>query len=378
MQLQLSDDQEFLRETTRRFIENDMPLQSVRDLYDNPAGFDRAWWTRAAELGWTTMFVPEAQGGGSLGGRPTSDSVIFSEEIGRMVSPGPFLPLNLVALAIGRDGSEEQRNEHLPGIVSGESIIGWAFGEAGDEWDPECLQTALFINGDDLVVNGAKAYVEAATSADHFLVTARSDDGLTQVLVPADASGVAVTGGRSVDMTRRFGRVEFDNVRISKGAVVGVLGGAASSVNAQLALGIALQCAAIIGASERVLETTMEYGRERVAFGRPILSFQEPKHRVAALFTHLEGMKAIGEALTHAVDAGDIGAYRLAAVAKAYVSDHGLDIVDECVQITGGLGVTWEHDIHMYNRRVLVDHAMLGNPDHHRQRLFAMLQEEMS
>jgi alkylation response protein AidB-like acyl-CoA dehydrogenase len=222
-----------------------------------------------------------------------------------------------------------------------------------------------------------KAYVEAASVADHFLVTARTGDGHTQVLVPAGTEGLSVTAGRSIDMTRRFGTVRLSGVRLPVSQIVGDPGGADSSVARQLCIALCLQCAGMCGIADRTLETTIEYGRDRFAFGRPIISFQALKHRIADMTVRVEGSKAVTDALAAAIDSGSEDAPRLASVAKAYVGETSLDVVDDCVQITGGIGVTWEHDIHMYNRRAAVDRAVFGTPEEHKEKVLQyMLRDE--
>ena len=378
MHLELNDDQEFFRDTTRKFLQTETPLTVVRELYENRDGFDRGWWRQAAQIGWTSLFVPEELGGGSLSGRPTADAAIVAEEIGRLVGPGPFLPVNIVAAALSRSGSEQQQSAVLPGLLAGDSVAAWAFCEPAGRWTPDAVTTTATPDGDHIVLQGSKAFVEAVGSAEHVLVTAKTGKGLTQVLVSPETPGVTVTRGRSLDMTRRFGRISFENARVPIDAVVGDVGGADDDVAHQLNVALALQCAGMVGASDRTLEFTLEYGRERFAFGRPIVSFQALKHRIADMAVLLEGSKAVSDALAAAIDSGDDSAERLASVTKAYVGEHAPDIVDDCVQITGGIGVTWEHDIHLYSRRVVVDRAIYGSPEEHKQRIAAMLESEAS
>jgi alkylation response protein AidB-like acyl-CoA dehydrogenase len=376
VQLELTEEQAFFRDTTRKFIEHEAPLSAVRALYEDLEGYRRDWWEQAAALGWTSLIVPERHGGGSLSGSPTADAVIVAEEMGRMVTPGPYLPVNVVAAALAWSASENMQATVLPALADGTAVATWALGERGDRWPVDGFATTAFVDGDTVVVDGEKSYVEAASTAASFLVSASGDGGVTQVLVPADAAGVTVTRGRSVDMTRRFGRVRFDGVRLPASSVVGVAGGACHVVLRQLALALALQSAEMLGVAERTFETTIEYGRDRIAFGRPIVSFQVLKHRLADMFGWLEGMKAVTEELAAAVDANANNVARLASVAKSYAGRHCLDIVDDCVQITGGIGVTFEHDIHLYNRRAVVDRAMFGSPEFHELRLAAMLAAE--
>jgi alkylation response protein AidB-like acyl-CoA dehydrogenase len=372
---QLSEDQAFFRDTTRKFLESELPLTVVRDLWENTIGFDRGLWRRAAELGWTSAYIPEGLGGGSVSGNPLRDAVIVAEEMGRMVSPGPFLPVNVVAAAIASDGSPAQQRDLLAPLLTGDAIATWALTEPGARWDGACCAIATMAVPDrgDIVVNGLKAYVEATAAADWFLVAARAPAGLTQVVVPADAPGVTVLAGRSIDITRRYGSVRFDEVRLPASAVLGEIGGAASSVERQLQIALTLQCAETVGAADRVFETTVEYSLDRFAFGRPIASFQAIKHRVADMLQWLEFSKAISDGAARAVDTVEEEAPQLVSVAKAYTADRCLDLVDDCVQINGGIGVTWEHDIHLYSRRLAVNRATLGTPEQHKERLCVLL-----
>ncbi len=373
MNLELTDDQEFFRETTRRFLESESPLTSVRELWDSVDGFDRGWWTKAAELGWTSLFVPERHGGGTLSGGATADAVIVAEEMGRMVAPGPFLPINVVAAALADAGTDAQQAAVFPGLLAGQTVATWAFAEPAGAWTAEGIELTADVEGTEVVLHGTKSYVEAAAVADWFLVSARTGDGLTQVLVPSGAAGTTVHRGRSLDLTRRFGRIEFDAVRLPVSAVVGEVGGAGAAVERQLEIALALQCAETAGAARRVFEFTIEYAQDRYAFGRPIASFQALKHRIADMLQWLEFSASIADAAAQAVDAADPDAPRLVSVAKAYIGDRCLDVIDDCVQISGGIGVTWEHDIHLYSRRAALNRAVYGSPEQHKERVGALL-----
>lgn len=375
MQLVWTDEQESFRDFTQRFITSETPLTAVRDLYDSADGFDRDWWRRAAELGWTSLLVPEAAGGGSLSGSPVADAAIAAEQIGRHVAPGPFLPVNLVAAALGSaDAPSEVQSGLLQRLLTGEAIASWAHAEAAGRWDAGSVATTVSESAGQLVLDGTKSFVEAASSAEQFLVTARSADGLSLVLVPADAPGVTVVRGRSVDMTRRFGRVVLDHVEVPADSSVGAVGGADDLVQHLLQVAVALQCAELIGLADRTLEVTLEYGRDRFAFGRPIVSFQALKHRIAEMTVWLEGSKAVATELASAIDGRRRDAQSLASVAKAYVGERCVDIIDDCVQITGGIAVTWEHDIHLYSRRAVLDRALYGSPEEHKYQLLAHLE----
>ncbi len=383
MDLTLNPEQSFFQETTRRFLEGEAPLTRVRELADDPAGFDRDWWRRGAELGWTAFLVPEEHGGGTLSGGGLADLAIVAEEFGRRVAPGPLHPTNVVAAALAASGTPEQQADVLPGIVSGDLVATWCFNEPGRGWRPSDVELAARPSGAGFVLTGTKSMVEAAGEADWFLVTARTnggDDALLQFLVPHDAPGLAVTRMNGLDLVRRFGQVRFDDVAVPATTRVGS-GDATADIERQLQIGATLECAQMAGAADRVLEFTAEYAFDRYSFGRQLASYQALKHRFADMKLWLEATHATVEGAARAVDGAANGngtggthaahAARLVSAAKVYVGDRVPELVQDCVQMHGGIGVTWEHDIHLYLRRVTLGRALYGTPDEHRERLAA-------
>ena len=373
MELDLDNDQQLFWETSRKFIESTCPLTTVRRLYDDPDGFDRAWWRQVAELGWTSMLVPEEHGGGTVSGKGLLDLVLVAEEMGRWVSPGPFLPTNVVAATLARSGSAEQKKDVLGAVVAGEVTAAWCLDEPGAVWGPAGVQTTATAAGGDFVLSGTKSPVEAAAQADQLLVTARTGVGLTQFLVPADTAGVRITPLRSLDFVRRYATVHFEDVRVPQAAVVGPVGEGAGDVETQIQVAVALQSAETVGAVDRVFEFTTEYASDRYSFGRPLASYQALKHRFADMKTWLEACHATATSAARAVEEGAHDAGELASVAKSYIGERSVDIIQDCVQIHGGIGVTWEHDIHLYLRRATVNREMYGTPADHRERIAALL-----
>jgi alkylation response protein AidB-like acyl-CoA dehydrogenase len=371
--LELSEDQELLRATTRRFLESQCPLPVVRSLEQEPAGYDAAYWGQGAELGWTSMLVPEADGGGSLSGEGLLDLVIVAEELGRLVSPGPLVPTNVVADAVARRGTPAQRQAVLPGIVAGEVVAAWARVEPGVGIDAAAVTCRADRRDEGWVLRGRKLPVEAAAQAGHLLVTAMADDGLTQFLVPADTPGVDVTPMRSLDLTRRFAAVDLADVALGDEAVVGEVGGAAGDVERQLHVAAVLACAESAGATDRVLEFTLEYLDDRYSFGRPLSSYQALKHRCADMKMWLEACHAAVTGAARAVQREQADAAMLVSAAKAYVGTYSTEIIQDCVQLHGGIGVTWEHDIHLYLRRATVNRGAHGTPAEHRERIAELL-----
>jgi alkylation response protein AidB-like acyl-CoA dehydrogenase len=372
VQLNLTDDQESFRSTTRRSIEAETPISEVRRLRGSEHGFDRDWWTRAAYLGWTAMLVSEAAGGGSISARPLADTAIVADEMGRMVTPGPFVPVNVVAAALNAGGPTAHADT-LAALVSGTAVAAWALGEPGNRWDKTDLATTAVIDGTEVVVTGHKSYVEAADSADYVLVAARSGTNWTQVLVPVGTPGVTVIPARSVDFVRRYGDVRLDAVRLPLTAVVGSFGAAGEDIERQICVALILQCAEKVGGLDRVFEFTLGYMNDRYAFGRPISSYQALKHRAADLLLLLETAKGRLDAAIAAFDDHDPAAAVEASVAKAYIGAHALHIIQECTQFHGGIGVTWEHDLHLYLRRATLSRAVYGSPEQHRERICTLI-----
>jgi alkylation response protein AidB-like acyl-CoA dehydrogenase len=365
MRFDLTDDQEMVRQTARRFFENEAPLTSVRGQYDTPAGFTRATWIKASEMGWTAIGVREAAGGASISGKPGQDLAIIAEEIGRLVGSGPFLPTTIALAALSDAPPEQDREELIAQITSGRTMIAWAFGEQANVWDWNAFETFVRFDGDDILLEGAKAYVEAGAEADQLLVTARSDQGVVQVLVPAQTAGVEVVSGRSIDFVRRFTTIHFDSVRLPRTTLLGQTP-AGSQVERQYQLALLLQCAETNGALDRAFEFTVAYMRERHAFGRAIASYQALKHRLADMLLYIQSCMATTDAALEAFDARSPDASRLSRIAKAYVAAKSTAIVSDLVQMTGGIAVTWDHDLHLYERRIALNRAVLGTPEYHR------------
>ena len=367
MDLELSDDQELFRETTTRFIEARCPLPRVRELADTPIAHDPEVLRDAGELGWFALFVPEEYGGGSVSGSPLRDAVIVAEERGRFVQPGPFVASNVVAYAIARDGSREQQETYLAAMASAEVTASWAISDRSGIPVPGAVTASA--TGDGYALSGTAGLVPEAAAAGVFLVSAADGDGVTQFLVPADTPGVTVVPLEGLDLTRRFADVRFDGVTVPASAVVGAAAGAVASVETQLDIAVALTLAESVGAMRRLVEITVEYAKARTAFGRPIGSFQALKHLLADASLAVELSTAGAWATGQAVADGRPTASEIASIAKAYTGDAGVEVALACLQAHGGIGFTWEHDLHFYLRRLTADRVLYGDPAWHRERI---------
>jgi alkylation response protein AidB-like acyl-CoA dehydrogenase len=368
--LHRSDDQELFRETTRKFLESTCPVSTVREWAEKePDGYPADWWRRGAELGWTSLLVSEDDGGGSISGHGLLDLVLVAEEMGRLVSPGPLISTNVVAAALGAS-ADGRHGQVLAGLLSGEAVAAWCLAEPGG-WSAEDVRLTAVAGDGGYVLHGVKTPVESAASADHLLVAATVDGAPTQFLVDRGSPGLSVAALESVDLVRRTATVTFDGVAVPETAVVGAVGAAAPDIERQLQLAVVLQCAEMVGAVDTMFSLTLEYSFDRYTFGRPLASYQALKHRFADMKLWLEACHATATGAARAVDAAGDRAAELVSVAKSYIGDRGPAILQDCVQLHGGIGVTWDHDLHLYLRRVVQDRALFGTPADHRERIAA-------
>lgn len=366
MLVALSSDQEALRSTTARFLDERMPVATIRGLRDDPAGFAPEYWTQACELGWTALLVSEDHGGGNISGAPLTDLSLIAYEVGLRAAPGPLVPVNVIAETLSAVGSPAQL-EVLEQLMSGTATAAWAYAEPAPNDALGTVITTIRVDGDSLVIDGVKRPVENAAHAAYFLVTGRTDGGLSQVLVPAGTDGVTLEELTSADLTRRFATVRFDGVRVPLDAAVGELGTAEERVTRQLHVALAMHAAETVGAMHRAFDLTLSWTADRYSFGRPISSYQEIKHRMADQVTWREAAHAITDAAIVALDEGRPDAVELVHAASAFVGEYGGEMLQDCVQIHGGIGVTFEHDLHLFLRRVTVNRATYGTPaEHHR------------
>ncbi len=369
MELTLTDDQDFFRQTTTRFLSNECPLTQVRALAASPTGSTTDYWRQGAELGWTSLLVPESEGGGSISGAGVVDLTIVADAFGRSVAPGPLVPTNVVAYALASSGSDQQRGEVLSGLLAGDAVATWCGAElALDRHARGAGPVAEAVDG-GFVLTGGSPVVEAAGEADHLLVTAHSGEGLVQLLVPATAAGVSITPLRSLDAVRRFARVDLKRVRVPTTSQVGTTDSTAATVERQLQLALVMQTAEMVGAAERTFDFTVEWAFDRYSFGRPLASYQELKHRFADMKMWLEASHALAAALAREVQHESPSAVETASVAKAYLGEYLAELMQDCVQIHGGIGLTSDHDLHLYLRRVTIDRLLHGSPADHRQRI---------
>jgi alkylation response protein AidB-like acyl-CoA dehydrogenase len=365
--LNLTSDQDLFVKTSRRFIDTAYPLAAVRDGIPVHGTVGADYRRKAAELGWFAMLVPDDLGGGSLSGNGVFDAALVAVARGASLQPGTFVGTNVVAYAVAHGGTADQQSEVLPALVSGEASGTWAFSGAGPGGPAAGVSARRTDAG--YVLSGRKTLVQDVDTSDWILVTADTEAGTAQFLLGPALPGVTVHPLDGLDLTRRFGEVEFADAEIPRSALLGETGDAGGLVERQLQLACVLTVAESIGAMEYDLDLVVQYAKDRTAFGRPIGSFQAVKHLLADTSLLLEMSKAVATAAAEAVGEGDARAAEMASMAKAFVGDCAIDLAQNCFQVFGGIGYTWEHDQHLYLRRLTTDAALYGDPAWHRERL---------
>ncbi|MFG2444724.1 acyl-CoA dehydrogenase family protein [Nocardia fluminea] len=377
MDFELSADQRLFRSTTREFLSRSVPLDVVRGLAASGVGFDRQWWRRGAELGWTAPLVPERLGGGSVSDVPMADLALVAREFGRACAPGPLVTTSAVLTALVRE--QNRFVDLLAAVRSGETIAAWAHYEPGHGLGTAAVDTVAVPEGTGFRICGVKDRVECGDQAQVLLVSARGPHGPVQVLIAAEAPGVTVTPTWTLDLVRRTAKVSFVDVVVGEDAVVQRYPGeTTAALDTQIQVAAALTAAESTGAAEHAFELTVGWMFDRYTFGRQLASYQALKHRAAEHKTSLEACRATAWAAANAFHGDPIRTAEAVSVAKSYIGAVVPGLLQDCVQIHGGIGVTWEHDLHLYLRRVTLGRALYGTPEEHRRRLTDLLDRKVA
>lgn len=359
--------------TTQAFLDKEVPLRRVRELHAEGVSFDPEWWRRAAELGWTALLVPEELGGGSVSESGLADLATVAEQLGKTVAPGPLYPVSTVLAALADCTNAEAHAEAIEALISGEAVASWAVCEPGRGWAPLDPSVTATETDAGYRIDGIKDRVEAGAQSAALLVVARCDPNATEIrqfLVPTDAAGVSIEPQQSVDLVKQYARVRFDGVVVPRTAAVGTAGETPALVDRQSQIAQVLQCAEVVGVLQTVFDFTAQWALDRHTFGRPLASYQALKHKFADMKLWLEACRATTWAAVADVAARAPQAGLSASIAKSYVGEMAGQVVQACVQMHGGIGVTWEHDLHLYLRRVTLYRGMFGTPEEHNLRVY--------
>jgi alkylation response protein AidB-like acyl-CoA dehydrogenase len=352
---ELTDEQCLLRDVSRSMLATHCPPALVRSLADSNRDVDDKLWQRGVELGWIGLGVADEQGGSGQG---LAELCLVSEEIGRAVAPGPITDSALIALAASRSESESAR------AVAGDLATGARRASVAHHGSVTAVR-----NGDTLVLDGQLTAVQAAAAVDWLMITTSTTDGPALVLV--ETSDVTVNRRRTLDQTRGWYDVIVAEVHVPIGQLV-----SADDAEVQWLLDAAavLTCADSLGLGERLLEMTVDHVKTREQFGRALGSFQSVKHKAAEMLTTVKGARAATYYAAMALDARAGDSSLASSVAKAFCGEGVSALAGEALQTHGGIGFTWEHDLHLYLRRAKVDEVLYGGPTEHHERVVALLE----
>jgi alkylation response protein AidB-like acyl-CoA dehydrogenase len=364
MNFGFSEDQELLRNAAREFLARECPMPYVRRMMDDARGFEDTQWSKMAELGWLGLAVPEAHGGAGLG---FVDLVVLLEEMGRVVLPGPFFSTAVVAApTLAEAASPALQAEWLPKIAAGRARGTLALLERSARWDAAGIALEARPEGGGFRLSGTKLFVPDAHTADFLLVAARTpgsagSEGLSLLLVDAADPGVRTTPLQTMDQTRKLCEVDLRNVAVPRSRVVGDPGQGAVILDQVTSRARAGLAAEMCGGAARVLELCVEYAKVREQFGRPIGSFQAIQHKCANMLVEIESARSAAYYAAWTVGSSAPDAPLAAAMAKAYASDAYGHVAAEGIQIHGGIGFTWEHDMHIFFKRARGSAASFGD-----------------
>jgi len=376
MDFGFNQEQELLRNTARKFLENECTSEFVRARMAEPAGVTDAFWTKLAEQGWTGLVYPEEFGGTGLG---FVDLTVLMEEMGRAVMPGPFFSTLVGGLTILEAGSAAQKKEWLTKIAAGEAKAALAFTEPNARWDAAGVTVTARESGGRFTLSGTKLFVLDAHVADIIVVVARTkeskrpEEGLSLFLVPKGTRGLSVKLLPTMDQTRKLCEVKLEDVVVGSDALLGPRDGGWTPLARVLDRATVALCAEMCGGAQRVLDMTTEYAKIRIAFGKPIGSYQGVKHRAADMLVESENAKSLTYYAAWAVDENVPEAPLAASMAKAYASDAFRKIAGAGIQLHGGIGFTWEHDLHLYFKRAKSSEFTFGDASYHRERVAQLI-----
>jgi alkylation response protein AidB-like acyl-CoA dehydrogenase len=371
MDFGLSEDQELLRRSAREFLERECPTSLVRQVISDEEGFPRKLYRQMAELGWTGLIIPESYGGLGLS---MLDMALLLEEMGRAVVPGPFFSSSvLAALALIHGGSSAQKKAWLPRLATGDAVTAFALLEPSDRLDAHGVTARAKKVRGAYRLTGTKMFVTDAHVADVIVGVFRTDgkgeEGVSLFLIPREAPGLSIQPLQSIDLTRRPMEVEFRDVEIPASDLLGGEDKGWKIVSRVLDAACVALAADSLGGSEKALEMAVEYTKTREQFGRPVGSFQAVKHMAAEMVSEIEPSRSLVWYAAYAYDALSREASRAAAMAKARLSDVYSRTTNRTVQMHGGIGFTWEHDMHLWFKRAKWNEFAFGDATYHRERL---------
>lgn len=377
MEFGFTEEQEMIRSQAAEFLKNECNIPFVRELMSNDHGYNQDFWKKVAALGWLGLIFPEQYGGAGL---TFVELTIVLESMGAALAPGSFVSSVLGGLILLEAANEEQKKRWLTPLIEGRIKATFALSGPNASWQAADLTSATAERGDGhYSISGTKLFVPDAHLADLIICAASTrsssvaENDVSLFVVDRNSERLNVTPLNSMDQTRRLYEVSFEQVRVPANHLLGGAGKSWPIIERVIDKGTVGLCAEMVGGAQRVLDMCVEYAKERVQFGRPIGSFQAIQHKCADMLLMIESARSATYAAAWAAGQDGADATLLASIAKAYTSDAYRFVAGEGIQIHGGMGFTWEHDMHLYFKRAKADEFNFGDPSYHRARVAQLI-----
>ena len=369
-----SEEEQMLKNVAREFLEAEVSTSLVREMELDGLGYPPALWKQMADLGWLGMSLPEQYGGQGL---PLVYLGLIMEEIGRVMAPVPLHSTMVAALTVESDGTDQQKQDILPAVADGKMVLTWAVHERDARLIPEAMNLEAKADGDGWILNGTKMFVDNFVVAQRCLVACRTspasdaNQGISLFLVDPNGTGVNQTALVTLAKDKQS-RVDFKDHRIESAALVGEIDQGWPIIEAMLDRGTALLCCQMVGAARKDSEMAIEYAKNRVAFGRPIGSFQSVQHMLADMLLHVDGGEMLTFEALWKLDQG-LPASVEVSQAKAFCNEKCESVVRTSQVIHGGIGFMMEFDLHLWFRRVTAWTMRMGTTYDHRAKIASAL-----
>ena len=371
MNFSFSEDQILLRNSVRAALDEQCKPAHVRAMMEDPRGYSETLWGEMAKLGWLGLPLAEEQGGAGLS---LVELALVLEEMGRAAYPGPyFASVVLAGLGLAQGGSAAQQEKWLPAIASGRARGTAALLEDSLDWDPAATTTTAAKAGAGWRLTGVKRFVPWAHVADVALVPARGPEGLSLFLVDPRAAGVTLTPMVGIDLTNRWSEMRLDGATVPAEALMGAPGEAGPVLEALLRRAAVGAAAEMLGAARRCLDMSVGYAKVREQFGQLIGSYQAIRHRCAEMLLEVENSHAAVYYAAWALSAGAEDGGVAASVCKSHVSEAARKVCGDAIQVHGGIGFTWEYDLHLYFKRAKGLEPLYGDAAYHREQIVRAL-----
>ena len=362
MDYDLSKPQKMLQQSVREFCQRQCPLEKVREIMETETAHDPEVWQGIADQGWIGLHLSEDHGGLGLG---LVDLAVVAEELGRGCLPGPFLSTTWAATLLSKCGNENLASKYLPELCEGSKIATVACFEEEAGWAAEEYTTVKVTDsGEGVQLSGSKQLVGDAGVADLMIIAARGEMGLTLVLVETSADGVSIVATPGIDATRKLYEVKLDNVT---GVVLATGAQARQALIESQQVGNVAVCAELVGSMQWMLETTVEYAKTRKQFDQIIGAFQAVQHKCADMLLDTESSRSAALYAAWALTEGTDDADRAVSIAKLFCADAAQRVGGNSIQAHGGIGFTWEHDLHLFYKRNKSNEFLFGDATFHRE-----------